>query len=187
MSESDVNGEPMPILFLLGPSGSGKTTLAAWARDDLGFLHLEIDRFREGDGIDLERLRAEWDAYWKGADARPLAAVLKARGLAARERGVILSFPSGVVPSSQQMTAAAQADIRVLVLYGTGAECLDAFLQRERSSGRGLDTDHWIHHNARAYAAFSCPRLAAHRVLAFSAGRFRTRSELVAEVRERAG
>lgn len=119
-----MNRGPMPILFLLGPSGSGKSTLAAWVRDDLGLLHLEIDRFPQGNGIDLEGLRAEWDTYWTGMDARPLAAALKDRAVVACSPGVILSFPGGVVPSFQHMATAAQADIRVLVLYGTGAECL---------------------------------------------------------------
>jgi hypothetical protein len=45
-----------PILFLLGPSESKKTQLASWVAEDLGFVHIEIDRWPEGDGIDLSPL-----------------------------------------------------------------------------------------------------------------------------------
>lgn len=187
MRRGEVNSGSVPILFVLGPSGSGKSTLASWVRNDLSFLHLEIDRFPEGNGIDLEHLRKEWDAFWNGADPQPLAAALNDRALDTRARGVILSFPSGVVPTSSHITSAAQVGIQMLILYGTGAECLEAFLQREQASGRGLKADHWIRYNALAYAAFSLPSFAAHRLMMFENGRFRTRTALVAEVRERAG
>jgi hypothetical protein len=75
----------------------------------------------------------------------------------------------------------------LLVLYGTGAECMAAFLQRERALGRGLGVDHWISNNAQSYAAFSAPYLAPYRVSAFGRGRFRDRAALVTEAKERAG
>jgi hypothetical protein len=176
----------MPTLFLFGPSGAGKSTLAAWVATDLGYLHLEIDCFPKGDGIDLEGLRVEWDCFWVRGDARPLARVLRVRARAGGRSGVILSFPSNVVLCSQHIAATARAGIRVLVLYGTGAECLEAFLERERASGRGLGVDHWILNNARAYAAFSAPIFAGLRVTAFEGGQFRTRAALVAEIKEQA-
>ena len=60
------------ILFLGGPSGSGKTTFASGFLKSQGRSHLEIDRFPEGDGIDLERLRTEWDAFGSRLDPAPL-------------------------------------------------------------------------------------------------------------------
>ena len=62
----------VPLLFLFGPSGSGKSTLAAYVREDLCFLHLEIDRFPDGDGIDLEELRPVWNVYWNELNAESL-------------------------------------------------------------------------------------------------------------------
>ena len=102
MIRKDVNGVPAVILFLLGPSGSGKSTLASRVKRDPSLLHLEIDRFPEGDGIDREDLRLEWDAYWSRADARSLAAVLGERARAGGRAGVVVSFPSNVVLSRRQ-------------------------------------------------------------------------------------
>jgi hypothetical protein len=147
-------------------------------------LHIEIDRFPD-DGIDLEGLRAEWNSFWDNSDARPLAAALNLR--AAKRPGVVLSLPSGVVPTTQHSSTAQLAGFRTLVLYGTGAECLSAFIERERVSGRGLGVDHWIRNNAHAYACFSTPDFAPHRLSVFDHGQFRSRGDLVAEVAQRLG
>lgn len=186
MSEADMERRSLPLLFLLGPSGVGKSTLCAWVAQDLGFLHLEIDRFPEGDGIDLEGLRGEWNAFWLRSDGHPLAGVLMVRGHSGGHPGVLVSFPSGVVPSAEHINAAGEAGIRLLVLYGTEAECREAFLRRERESGRGLGVDHWIQNNAQSYAAFSEPLFAPHRISAFGSGSFRSRTELVRELKKRA-
>lgn len=68
----------IPVVFLLGPSGAGKTTLGQALEDQANFLHLQIDRFPEGDGIDLEGLRDEWTRFCAG-DATMLLATLQAR------------------------------------------------------------------------------------------------------------
>ena len=41
-------------------TGVGKSTLGQWVGEHLGFLWIEIDRWPEGDGIDLADLRTEW-------------------------------------------------------------------------------------------------------------------------------
>jgi hypothetical protein len=175
--------EHKSILFLMGPSGVGKSTLAGWIAKDLGLLHIEIDRFPEGDGIDLEGLRTEWDAFWNGRNMGPITSTLLTRASSADCSGVILSFPSGVVPSSEHLEAAEKARVRVIVLYGTGAECLGSFLRRELASGRNLSVEHWIQNNALYYARFSEPRFAAHRLLVFERGEFQDRRKLVAKVK----
>lgn len=173
------------ILFVLGPSGAGKSTVAAWAAEDLGVLHLEIDRYPEGDGIDMADLRMEWDEFWTEAKIQPLADALAAR--AAEKPGIIVSFPSGVVLSDLQLAVAHEAGVKVAILYGTGAECVTAFLQRETAVGGSLDAEHWVRYNMQAYANFSLPYLAPYRVLAFEKGQFRNRTELVAELGRRIG
>lgn len=178
-------GRPSPIAFLIGPSGAGKSTLAAWAAEALGLLHLEIDRYPHGDGIDLEGLRPAWDAFWLDGDARALAAAVRDRAADAKAAGAILSFPSGVVPRDEQIDALARDDITLVVLYGSGAECLDAFLRREQAKPTRLDATHWIRHNADPYATLSAPRFAPYRLMAFDDGGFRSRATLVAAIEKR--
>jgi hypothetical protein len=187
MSDSDATPAPTPILFILGPSGAGKSTLAAWAAADLGFLHLEIDVSLEEDGIDREGLRTEWLAFWRDGNAAPLTDALLARARMGGSSGIILSFPSVVVPSSRHVAAATRAGISMLVLYGPKECCFSAFLERERASGRGLGLDHWVLNNEQQYADFGAPEFAPFRASAFEGDRFRTRSLLVAEVERRAG
>jgi len=178
-------GRPSPIAFLIGPSGAGKSTLATWAAEALGLLHLEIDRYPHGDGIDLEGLRPAWDAFWLDGDARALAAAVRDRAADAKAVGAILSFPSGVVPRDEQIDALARGDITLVVLYGSGAECLDAFLRREQSKTTQLDADHWIRHNADPYAALSTPRFAPYRLTTFTDGAFHSRATLVDAIARR--
>ena len=102
---------PCPIACLIGPSGAGKSTLAARTAADLGLVHLEIDRYPPGDGIDLEGLRQVWDAFWLENDAHPLATTLRARAADANADGVVLSLPSGVVPHDEQVHALARENI----------------------------------------------------------------------------
>jgi hypothetical protein len=73
----------------------------------------------------------------------------------------------------------------VLVLYGSGAECITALLKREHESGRGLDSDHWIQNNAATYARFSTPDYDSYRVTMFKDGVFRKRAALVRDVKSR--
>jgi hypothetical protein len=180
-----VDGNLMPILCLLGPSGAGKSTLARLIAERLSFLHLEIDRYPAGDGIDLEGLRTEWDAFWGATRARELAVAINARIQAAGRRGAVLSFPSGVVFSHDHIVAAHALRIVTVVLYGTGAECLGEFLRREIESGRNLDADHWIRNNAASYAMFSRPEYAEYRLNVFDGGRFRDRATLLDELSAR--
>jgi hypothetical protein len=174
-----------PIVFLLGPSGSGKTQLAEWVAKDLQFVHIEIDRWPEGDGIDLAGLRKEWDAFLGSGQATDLASAICTRVNGARKDGAILSFPSNFVLPTPLMEAAEEQGLRFLILYGTGAECLEAFLRRERQTGRGLDADHWILNNAGTYAEFSRPEFSTHRLMGFEQSRHRVRGDLVAEAMRR--
>lgn len=77
---------------------------------------------------------------------------------------------------------AEQYGIRTIVLYGSAAECLAAFLRREEMTGRRLDQDFWIENNAGAYIWYSRHEFALYRMRAFSNGTPRHRAELVAEL-----
>jgi len=174
-----------PIVFILGPSGSGKSMLATWAAEDLQFLHIEIDRYPD-DGIDLAGLRKEWDAF-RNSDGQStdLASVICKRVEDAEKEGVILSFPSNLVLLPSMMDAAESQGVRFLILLGTEIECLDAFLRRERQTGRGLDANHWFKNNASEYAQISCPKYSKYRLMVFAQSGHRNRGDLVAEVKSR--
>lgn len=174
-----------PIVFLLGPSGSGKTTLGRWLAEDLRFLHLEIDRWPEGDGIDLAGLRAEWDAFLGSGQADNLAAAIRDRVSEAGRRGAVLSFSSMLLLDPDLIRAAERHGIRAFVLYGTAADCMQAFLNREQATGRGLDQEHWRRNNTHTYIAYSGTEFAPDRLEAFSSGIPRGRHDLVAEVQRK--
>lgn len=125
-----VNISGRPIVFLLGPSGSGKTKLGEWLAEDLQILHLEIDRWPDGDGIDREGLRTEWDTFLRTGQAGKLAAAIRDRVAQAGRKGAVLSFPSVLVLDPNLIRAAEEEGIWSLVLYGTGGECLRALSQR---------------------------------------------------------
>jgi len=177
----------LPIIFLLGPSGSGKSTLSGWLAEDLQMLHLEIDRWPDGNGIDLEGLRSEWKAFLETRQVDGLATVIRQRGREAGRRGAVLSFPSTLVLDPGLFQAGEGHGIKSFVLYGTAAECLAAFLDRERATGRKLSQEHWIQNNANSYITHSRQEFTHYRLQAFAAGGFRTRGDLVAEVTEKLG
>src|SRR5262249_49524626 len=116
--------------------------------------------------------------------AAEMASTIRDRVKLAQRNGAILSFPSTLVLPTGHIEAAEQG-MRFLILYGTGADCLEAFLQRERETGRGLDTEHWILNNAASYAEISRPEYSKYRLMAFDQSCHRPRSDLVAEVRQR--
>lgn len=179
--ESDSTG----ILFILGPSGCGKSSLGAWIAEDLGFLHLEIDQWPNGDGIKLASLLQQWEQFFVHGSASPLAEELRLRVASAGCAGVVLTFPGRLVLPVSRIAAAMDVGIVVVVLYGTGAECIDAFLSREAAIGRGIGIDHWIANNHDTYVEFSRPDYASCRVVAFDNGRHRPRAALVKEIRRR--
>src|SRR5262245_66522351 len=119
-----------PLLFIVGPSGAGKSTIGQWLAEDLDLLHIEVDRWPDGDGIDLAGLRTEWDSYLSGS-IRPLVSVLRSRVTQASRSGAVLTFPGSLVLPPELITESGEAGIITVVLYGSGAECLDAFLARE--------------------------------------------------------
>jgi hypothetical protein len=172
-----------PILFVLGPSGAGKTTLGQWLAEDLHFLRIEIDQW-PADGIDRANLRPEWNEFWDRCQAGAIASTLRARVLNDGARGAVLTFPSRVVFSVQQLAVLEQAGIRVLVLYGSEDDCLAAFLRREKESGRNLTEEHWRRNSCDTHKLLADSSYAPYRVTVFQAGRFRDRAALVAVVRE---
>lgn len=181
-----MESKALPALFVLGPSGAGKSSLGNALSARLGWLHVEFDQDSQ-DGVTKSGLREEWDAFYNEHQADRLAATLQCRATAGGKSGLVVSMPSLVVLMPKHITAATAAGISTIVLYGTGAECLQAFLQREVATGRSLTAEHWISNNAVTYAIHSRPEYAAIRVSAFCFGSRRPVEEVVAEVCCRVG
>ena len=142
----------MKILFLAGPSGSGKSYFASRYLTERGWLHLEIDRHDQGDGIDLENLRSQWGDFWMRHDPSPLREELRRRAAGAPD--MVLSFASSVVFSADHLHAAA-GQFCVTYLYGHPQFCLQAFLNRERSMPRELAISHWDKYNRETFGELS--------------------------------
>lgn len=142
----------MKILFLGGPSGSGKSHFASQYLAKKGWLHVEIDRHDQGDGIDLENLRSEWDAFWLRCEFSPLHQELLRR--AANFPYIVLSFASTVVFNVNHLRVAA-GHFCAAYLYGHPTFCLQAFLDRESSMPRDLGLRHWDKHNRTIFGELS--------------------------------
>jgi hypothetical protein len=155
-----------PVLFIAGPSGAGKSTISEWVAIDLQFLHLEIDLWF-ADGIDVHGLRHEWKAFCRQLDPAPLASVLRDRVVAASCSGAVLSFPSNVILTRKQIDVARSVGLHTVVLYGSVQQCIDSFLARESTNGRGLGIERWHRFNARAHATYGRSNYADLRVEAF--------------------
>jgi hypothetical protein len=170
---------PDPILLILGPSGVGKTTIGEALAKQTHMLHLDFDQYPK-DGVDEEGLRAEWDAFLEQRPAALADAVL-AKVDAGSFRGAVITCPSGVVLSGDEILDAERCGFRAVVLFGPPAACRAAFLNGPHS---GLGAAHWDLNNRR-YAVFGSPELESYRVAVFRRTDRRPVSEILAEVQAR--
>jgi len=169
-----------PHIFVLGPSGCGKSRIGKYfGRRD--YLHVEIDRWPDGDGIDLEHLRTEWDEFYLRGTPKSLATALAAKASSARRRACVLTFPSGVVLSTPLIEAGITSSIVVKYLYGSAADCIMSFLHRESEIGRNLPVEHWLANNGCAYLQVSRPEFEPYRVAVFTGRGTRVSLNRIAE------
>jgi hypothetical protein len=155
------------VWLILGPAGAGKSSFGEWIATKRNWLHLEVDR-ADGDGIDLNNLRREWDDFWQRTDASPLRKVLRRRCIDADKAGSVLTFASNLVLSVDQIAAARQEGIETFYLYGSAAHCIASFLKREKQTGRRFGLDHWLRNNHRQYMRISEPLFAPCRIHVFT-------------------
>ena len=174
----------IPIVFILGLSGVGKSKLGEWVEKDLNFLHIEQDS-TQGNGIDIWGLRSDWDIYLSHKEPSGLAKTVRERARKEGRNGAILTFDSTVSLSPQEIDTAQNAGILTVILYGTDEDCLNAYLERERQSGRNYDKDRWIKYNAHSYAKFSRPEYAPYRVMVFENHDRKSREHLVELIRHK--
>ncbi len=174
-----------PLIFIFGPSGVGKSTLGNWLAEDLGFLHLEVDCHPQ-DGIDLAGIRNEWEEFCSKLDGQPLCRLLRERIRSAELRAMVVSFPSTVCFNKVFMEVLRNNKVTPLILLGSKQNCIDSFLRREASTGRGLDIEHWLRYNSN-YDNFASDDLSEFRLWTFENHRRISRNKLIAEVRKRMG
>jgi hypothetical protein len=154
------------------------------------WLFLEIDRFTHPDlppedGIDYYDLRAPWNRFFEHQDASELRAELSGRAARDGKAGCVVTFPSGVVLVPGHLQAA--DGFSGWVLYGTAADCILSFLEREADLSRGLNLPHWLVNNAETYLRFSMPALASYRINVFTPnGERRSHAIVFDELSERA-
>jgi hypothetical protein len=144
-----------PIWLVLGPSGAGKSSFGKFLATDKNWLFLEADQFthsgaRPVDGIDYHDLRPPWDRFYIHQDASALHAELSDRTASQGKAGCIMTFPSGVALSAEHLQASVKL-LSVWVLYGTAADCIHWFLEREAAMSRVLDLTHWLANNSQTY------------------------------------
>ena len=156
------------VWLILGPSGAGKSSFGQWLNSERNWLHIEIDRFPEGDGIALNNLSYEWNAFCDSRNGEPLRVILRKRLEERSKAHGVMTFPGNLVLSPDHMDAATQTGIRTIYLYGSAAHCITAFLDRERQTGGNLDLSHWILNNKDSYLKISEPVFASSRIHVFT-------------------
>ena len=138
--------QQIPILFIVGLSGAGKTHLGQYLQDNLNFIHVEQDT-ADGDVIDILGIRNEWDNYLHHNISLELGDSLRKMAKQENKYGLVMTFTSLVRFSLENVKCAEKAGIITRILYGTKAECLNSYLEREQMTGRGYSRKRWAKYN----------------------------------------
>src|SRR5205809_846247 len=134
-----------PILFILGPSGAGKTTLAENLGKNCKFLHLDFD-LSKVDGVNQAGLREEWNPFVSHRRFEPLIESIRKK-IVKPLKGASVTCPSGVVLPRDLLIKMKLFGVECVIMYGSRADCLAAFLRREKETGRGFNEEHWVVNN----------------------------------------
>jgi shikimate kinase len=167
-------------IFVLGPSGVGKSDLSKALAERLEFEFYEIDQ-RPKDGIDAHGLRDEWDEFYGSANPERLLNLLRGRIDTAGKQGIVLGFPGKLILNGSRL-GSLKGKVRVVYLAGREGQCLDAFLARERQTGRGLDALYWAHNNQSIFDFLRTDEAKPHIVLAFDERARRNTEQVLAEI-----
>lgn len=161
----------LPTLFVLGCWGAGKSTLGR-ALEPHGFRHVEIDRWREGDGVALWGVQRAWEHLMAGRRAHGFVHALRRASGTSAPQPLVVTFPGRVVFAAQQLMAIAQARIALIALHAPVDEILSGFLRRAQALGDDHGVDFWKSSNLDIHAALSQPHYEPYRVTSFAQGRF---------------
>ncbi len=145
--------EPLNIWFVLGPSGVGKTHFCEYLQNQHDWLHIDLDETYppRGDGTtDKMELKETCNQFFLKFRRRPMLSQIRKKLASSGRSHTVLSFPSNDVLNANHIRAIKNR-VRIVYLYGNQQRCLDAFLERERISGRCLDEEHWKFYNHELY------------------------------------
>jgi hypothetical protein len=117
--------------------------------------------------VDIHEIQHEWDAYRNG-DLTPLLAELDKRVKYLGRAGCVLTFRSTDLLLGHELQLTEKQGVVVTYLYGSAADCLLSFLQREYEQGSKLGLNHWLTHNLHPYLRMSLPDLSSYRVNVFN-------------------
>lgn len=131
----------MPVVFLLGPSGVGKTTLGDALASELGMLHILFDGHPQGDGVNVNGLRSEWDKLLETRNPLPLADEVRRRIETSGHSGAVISCSSGIMPAEDDraaqwhfprslLGAMSAIGVRAAQLVGPLETCKEAAIRR---------------------------------------------------------
>lgn len=154
------------IWFILGLAGTGKSFIGEYAAAMNNWFHLELDQGAKGDGIDLFKIRYEWDLFFNRGITEPLTEKLFSIYTSLNCNGAILTFSSRYVLSREHIEAI-NGDVKIVYLYGSKKFCMESFLRREIETGRGLDSVYWRLNNEIVYELISDKSLQPYRVNVF--------------------
>ena len=174
-----------PILFILCPSGAGKTDLGKYLQEKLKLLHFDFDVWLRPDPIKDLSLGDEWDELYNDRKPKKFADKIRKRSQAKSCRGGAISFAGNCIFSKEFLLSLAPLGFRCVILYGTGADCLNSFLKREKANERGLDINHWLTFNTQSYATLSLPELEEFRLNVFNNKGRRPNSQILEEIKSR--
>lgn len=145
-----------------GPSGVGKSSFCHFM-ESRGWLHLETDIHPE-DGMIQLKLLEPWTALVEELNPQPLVKFLQTH--AKGRRGVVMSLSSCLAPPVEALRQS-RGLLKFAFLHGVEQTCLEAFVEREKESGRNLPESHWHLNNRQILSALADPGYQPYLVEAF--------------------
>ena len=172
-----------PILIIYGPSGAGKSHFGPLVANELNYLYIELDRWREGDGIDLAGFRNEWDAFKNQNDPKYLAEELRKRIQVEGKEGAVLTLPSKYSFPLELIEKAESYGFRFVIIFGPKEDCCRAFIEREKALGHDVTESDWGVNNEYYYEINCGPEYKIYQVNAFEGSTRRKQENIIEDIK----
>jgi hypothetical protein len=166
-----------------------------------GMVHINLDQ--DGDAALKEGVKLGWETFATNIpnvrNPRQFVEEIRRRIMSSGAKGAVVTCTSGVMPSilpgdsggllsKEYVCRMRDAGICTVVLYGSTADCMSSFLEREKTTGRNIgDSSFWQGNNGMWYdqSRFSVPEFQGLIVHAFANGKHRVVQEMVEEIQKR--